>query len=110
MSATQTVILGAIAGFTIFLGLPLARLRIVGREPLALLNGLAVGVLLFLFVDVMEHAVEPVEDALRAGETRFWPLLGLLALGIGVGLLGLVYYGQRLVHWGTNSARRLALL
>lgn len=75
-----------------------------------MLNGLAVGVLLFLFVDVMEHAVEPVEDALRAGETRFWPLLGLLALGIGVGLLGLVYYGQRLVHSGTNSARRLALL
>ena len=110
MSATQTVILGAIAGFTIFLGLPLARLRIMAREPLALLNALAVGVLLFLFVDVMEHAAEPVEEALALHESAFWLLLALLSLGVGGGLLGLIVYGERCLRTGPTSARRLALL
>jgi ZIP family zinc transporter len=110
VSASETVVLGAVAGLTIFLGLPAARLRVVTGAPLALLNALAVGVLLFLFVDVMEHAVEPVEEALSAGDSRFWSLLAFLALGIGAGLLSLVYYGQRWVRPGATSARRLALL
>jgi ZIP family zinc transporter len=109
MSTSETVVLGAIAGFTIFLGLPAARLRAVAGAPLALLNAVAVGVLLFLFVDVVEHAVEPVEEALNAGESRFWPLLALFVVGVCVGLLGLIWYGQRWIRAGA-SARRLALL
>src|SRR5215211_2375044 len=108
--AIQTVILGAVAGFTIFLGLPLARLRTVSRELLALLNALAVGVLLFLFVDVMEHAAEPVEEALTLHQTAFWLLLALLSLGLGGALLGLIFYGQSCLRSGESSARRLALL
>src|ERR687889_234839 len=110
MSTIHTIVLGAVAGFTIFLGLPLARLRIVTREHLALLNALAVGVLLFLFVDVMEHAAEPVEEALTHHQVAFWLLLALLSLGLGGGLLGLITYGQHSLRTGTPSARRLALL
>jgi ZIP family zinc transporter len=110
MTATQTAILGAVAGFTIFLGLPLARLRVVTRERLALLNALAVGVLLFLFVDIMEHATEPVESALTQRQATFWPLLALLGLGLGGALLGLIGYGQRVLRGDATSARRLALL
>jgi len=110
VSAIQIVVLGGVAGFTIFLGLPLARLRIVTREHLALLTALAVGVLLFLFIDVMEHATEPVEEALTHHEAAFWLLLALLSLGLGGGLLGLIAYGQHALRRSTASARRLALL
>lgn len=108
MSAIQIVVLGAVAGFTIFLGLPLARLRVVSRPALALLNALAVGILLFLFVDIMEHAAEPVEEALLHHDADAWLLFVLLSLGLGGGLLGLTVYGQ---HWirGARSSRRLAL-
>jgi ZIP family zinc transporter len=110
MTVMQTAALGAIAGFTIFLGLPLARLRVVTRERLALLNALAVGVLLFLFVDVMEHATEPVEDALTRHQAAFWPLLALLSLGLGGALLGLIGYSQHMRRGETTSVYRLALL
>jgi ZIP family zinc transporter len=82
----------------------------VTRERLALLNALAVGVLLFLFVDIMEHATEPVEAALTQHRAAFWPLLALLGLGLGGALLGLIGYGQRVLHGDADSARRLALL
>lgn len=110
MSAIQIVILGAVAGFTIFLGLPLARLRTSNRHALALLNALAVGILLFLFVDIMEHAAEPVEEALVHHDPDVWLLLALLSLGLGGGLLGLTAYGQRWLRGGERSAQRVALL
>jgi ZIP family zinc transporter len=110
VSAIQTVILGAVAGFTIFLGLPLARLRTGNRRAIAFLNALAVGILLFLFVDIMEHATEPVEETLVHHDTDFWLLLALLSLGLGGGLLGLTTYGQRWVRGGASSAQRVVLL
>jgi len=57
MSFPETVILGSIAGLTIFLGLPLARLRVVAPRYHAFLNALAIGILFFLFVDIVEHAI-----------------------------------------------------
>jgi ZIP family zinc transporter len=53
LSFFQTVILGGIAGLTIFLGLPLARLRLESLRYLSLLNAFAIGILLFLFIEVM---------------------------------------------------------
>jgi zinc transporter, ZIP family len=105
----QTVILGSLAGLTIFLGLPVARLRLASVRYLSLLNAFAIGILLFLFIEVMGHAVAPVEEALEEGEPSFLVLLLTVAIGFGAGLLSLVYYGQRFLRRG-DSMRRLALL
>ena len=93
MSTAQTLLLGAIAGCTIFIGLPVARLRAVTPSMRAMLAATATGILLFLFWDVLTHAVEPVEAALTAGrDGRFLWLATLLTVGFGIGLLTLVYY------------------
>jgi ZIP family zinc transporter len=109
LSYLQTVILGGLAGLTIFLGLPIARLRLASRQTLSLLNAFAIGILLFLFIDIMEHAIAPVEEALEEGEPAFLLLLSVLAVGFGVGLLSLVYYAERFLRGG-ESMRRVAIL
>src|SRR6185436_12430297 len=63
MSATKIALLGAIAGFTIFLGLPVGRLRNPAPRLRALLNAGAVGILVFLLWDVLAHAWEPGSSA-----------------------------------------------
>jgi ZIP family zinc transporter len=93
MSTAQILLLGALAGFTIFLGLPLGRMHNVSPGAKAFLSAAATGILLFLFWDVLTHAVEPVEGALQAGhDGRFAYLAAILAGGFAVGLLTLVYY------------------
>ncbi len=95
MSAGQIALLGAVAGFTIFLGLPVGRLRSPAPRTRALLNAGAVGVLLFLLWDVLAHAWEPVDSAL--GDHHYAPAVrdGLvLAVGFVIGLAGLVYFDR----------------
>ena len=48
MSEAQILVLGAIAGFTIFLGLPLGRLETPSARLRAALSSLAAGILIFL--------------------------------------------------------------
>src|SRR4249920_437908 len=60
----QIAVLGAIAGATIFLGLPLGRVNAAVPRLKTGLNALATGVLLFLFWDVTSHAWDAVGDAL----------------------------------------------
>src|SRR5436305_90076 len=55
MSFAETVLLGALAGGTIFIGLPFARLRLLGIRARVGLAMFAIGVLAFLFMDVMSH-------------------------------------------------------
>ncbi|MBV8371678.1 MAG: multicopper oxidase domain-containing protein, partial [Candidatus Eremiobacteraeota bacterium] len=50
----MTIVLGAIAGFTIFLGLPIARARRASAQTIALLNALATGILLYLVVEIAQ--------------------------------------------------------
>jgi zinc transporter, ZIP family len=93
MSTAQTLILGAIAGFTIFLGLPIARMRGVSVGVKTLLASSATGILIFLLWDVLVHAVEPVEEVMEEHEWgTFAGYVPLLAGGFIVGLMGLVYY------------------
>src|ERR1700738_465286 len=92
MSFQETVILGAIAGLTIFLGLPLARVRIVTPRWMAFLNALAIGILFFLFVDIVEHAIGPVELAIKSDPGSLPLLLGVLIGGFGIGPGGLVFF------------------
>ena len=95
MTFRETVLLGALAGFTIYLGLPFARLRLLGPRAKVALAMFAVGVLAFLFVDVMEHGFEIVEEALdlyKDGGASFghvfWLAL-LLGGGFALGSAGL---------------------
>ena len=52
MSFMTTVFLGALAGFTIYLGLPFARIKNPSRSLQAFLNSLATGILVFLLLRV----------------------------------------------------------
>jgi ZIP family zinc transporter len=119
VSTERILLLGAIAGVTIFLGLPLGRLRSVDPRLRAGLSALATGILLFLLWDVLSGGVEPVEEALDARDWgRFSLLAALLAGGFGLGLLGLVHYDdwmarRRAAHVegpGLGPAQRLAVL
>ena len=67
MSQGQILVLGAIAGLTIFLGLPAGRLQPAvdpGRARCS--SATATGILLFLLWDVLSAGIEPVEAALNA--------------------------------------------
>jgi zinc transporter, ZIP family len=63
MSFAETVLLGALAGFTIFLGLPVGRLQVLNTRARVALAMFAVGVLAFIFVDVLSHGFGIVETA-----------------------------------------------
>jgi zinc transporter, ZIP family len=106
MSTGQTLLLGAIAGLTIFLGLPIGRMQNVTPATKAFLAAVATGILIFLFWDVVSEAVGPVEDALTAGrDGRFLWLSFLLLAGFTVGLMSLVYYDL----WMKRRRRRAFL-
>jgi zinc transporter, ZIP family len=98
VSGTEVVILGLIAGSTIFLGLPVGRLRSPAPRLRVALNAGAIGILLFLLWDVLSHAFEPLETALDSAQHHggsWWRLAGLSAvfvIGLAVGLMGLVYF------------------
>jgi len=106
-----TLALGAIAGVTIVLGLPIGRLRTPHPRLKLFLNALAVGVLLFLVWDVLSGAWEPIDAALSAvhdGTGGVGPVFGyglLFAAGLSVGLLGLVGY-ERYLHRAANPRGR----
>jgi ZIP family zinc transporter len=93
MSTTETLVLGAIAGFTIFLGLPMARLRSLTPGVGVALNAVATGILIFLFWDVVSHGVEPVEAHLEEHQWgAFVGYAALLSVGFAAGMMSLVYY------------------
>jgi zinc transporter, ZIP family len=93
MGTGQILVLGGIAGATIFLGLPIGRMQSVSPRAKAVLSAGATGILLFLLWDVLAAAVEPVEGALTEGhDARFFGLAILLASGFGIGLLSLAFY------------------
>ena len=96
MSTWETFLLGGIAGSTIFLGLPMARVRGLRLGVRASMTAIATGILIFLLWDVLTNGVNPVSSALDA---RHWGAFSaraaLLAGGFTLGLMGLVYYD----HW-----------
>jgi len=100
MSTTQILVLGALAGFTIFLGLPIGRIRSASPALKAGLSAMATGILLFLLWDVLVHGIEPVEEALEKATddggswVDFVQLAVTFAAGATVGLMSLVYYDR----------------
>jgi zinc transporter, ZIP family len=93
MSSAQILLLGALAGLTIFIGLPMGRVQTVSQSFKAFLSATATGILLFLFWDVLLEVIEPVEEALNGRDwSRFSWLAALAFGGFALGLLSLVYY------------------
>jgi len=117
VSHAAAAALGAIAGATIFIGLPIGRVRGISRTVQGFLNAVATGVLIFLLWDILTHAIDPVETALAAmhhGDRSFAALVVIFAAGLGFGLLGLVYFNGRLFGRTKNAApaapRTLAMM
>ncbi|HEV2281363.1 MAG TPA: zinc permease [bacterium] len=118
MTIWQTTALGALAGFTIYLGLPVARLGPRTRTLQNLLNAVAIGVLLFLVWDILSKAQEPIDGALKAAmKSGHWGAFGslvlMLVLGLVLGLVGLVTIADaanRRPSPGMPRAHQLTLL
>ena len=97
----QLLLLGAFSGLTIFLGLPVAVAQSVSPKKKGFLNASAIGILIFLIVDVLGHAWESAIDVASTAFTGKLPVevavFDLLAMfgGLAIGLLGLTWYGTR---------------
>ena len=97
----QLLFLGAFAGLTIFLGLPIGVAQSISLRKKGFLNAFATGILIFLIVDVLGHAWQTTSDAaaaVLAGAASLWTgVIQLVAMfgGIAIGLLGLTWYGAR---------------
>lgn len=112
MHVVDFLILGFIAGFTIFIGLPIGRLRSKSVRLRSLLNAVTIGVLVFLLWDVLTHAVEPIDSALASAadgkSASLLPATGLVLIffaAIGAGLVSLVAYD----HWVARRAEASTL-
>jgi ZIP family zinc transporter len=103
----ELIILGAIAGFTIFFGLPVAMVGAKERLKNGL-NAFATGILIFLIVDVFAHAWDSTTTAAISafsgqGSVQV-AVIDLLAMfgGLTVGLISLVVYGGRYLGRGVE--------
>ncbi len=103
MDYWQLLLLGAIAGFTIFLGLPLAVMRNLSATKRGFLNAVALGILVFLIIDVFSHGWETASDAANDAMAGKIPIgnaaIDLIALfgGLAVGLLGLSWFEHKTI-------------
>jgi ZIP family zinc transporter len=102
MSFLETILLGAVAGFTIYLGLPLGRMRQVDDRVRVALAMFSIGILAFIFMDVSSHAESIVAAALtsfKAHHGDFGRVLGLflvLAVGFTLGTAGIASLERRM--------------
>jgi ZIP family zinc transporter len=105
LSFGMTVLLGAIAGFTIFLGLPIARARRLSAQTVALLNALAIGILLYLVVEIAQNAIAPISQGLNAWHASSGPFpAGLIVVFVAGLLIGLVGLGSAATHFTRQAA------
>jgi ZIP family zinc transporter len=102
MSFGQTVALGALAGFTIYIGLPVGRLRLLGNRPRVALAMFSVGVLTFILIDVLSngfgivsHQLDAVKHSGGSVPRLVW-LVFLLGAGFAAGSAGLAFVERRM--------------
>jgi zinc transporter, ZIP family len=105
LSFWMTVLLGAIAGFTIFLGLPIARAQRLSTQTVALLNALAIGILLYLVVEIAQNAIAPISQGINAWHTGggVFPAGPIAVFIVGL-LLGLVGLGSAASYFSRKAA------
>ena len=109
MSFAQTIALGAVAGFTIYIGLPVGRLKLVDNRTRVALAMLSVGILAFIFVDVLSNGVSIVDAALTRfkHDHSYFPhllwLVVLLTAGFTAGCAGLSVVERRMRPKGART-------
>ncbi len=109
MSFAQTVTLGALAGLTIYIGLPIGRLRLISTRGRVALAMFSVGVLAFIFVDVLSHGISIVDVALTAVKQHHDSLVYLIWLvalfggGFAAGSAGLATLERRMRPTGART-------
>ncbi len=104
MSFAETALLGGIAGFTIFLGLPFGRVRLLSTRTRVALAMFSVGVLAFLFAEVLSHGIHIMEEQfehLGEGEAdASWGTgifyAAILAVGFTAGIAGIASLERRM--------------
>src|SRR5579884_1888123 len=102
MSFITTTILGAIAGLTIYLGLPVGRMEATSARLRVGLAMFSAGILAFIFMDVTSHAQGIVDTALgdfKHHRGGFGPVLGLFAMltvGFSLGTGGISHAERNL--------------
>ena len=95
MGFAETILLGAIAGSTIYLGLPCGRIERVGDRLRVSLAMFSVGVLAFIFMDVTSHGQQVVAAALTSYRHHHSSLghvivmFAMLAVGFTIGAVGI---------------------
>ena len=100
MSEAQIIALGLIAGGSVFLGLPIGRMKRPAPQLRQFLNALAIGILLFLLWDILAHAYTPISAAIGQFHRHTGSLISVVGYsllffgGLGVGLLSLTYYDK----------------
>jgi ZIP family zinc transporter len=108
VSLGQTIILGALAGFTIYIGLPVGRIPALSRRSRVALAMFSVGVLAFIFLDVLSNGLGMVTSALQAlkhghgSAAHLVLLVVLLGAGFVAGSAGLALIERRLRPLGAR--------
>ena len=116
LSFGLTVVLGAIAGLTIFLGLPIARMRNVTPNTIGALNAIAIGILVYLVVEIAANATAPLANALQQwhrGGGSVWDIVWLgiaYVCGLFVGLVGLGALATRMAKRAASETHDPYLL
>src|SRR5258706_9477438 len=105
------ITLGAIAGVTIYLGLPIAFLKNLNQRVRGFLTAMSTGILVFLLVEITYKVIENIEDLTvsavegfpRWGDTLFYT--SLFAVGLFVGLMGLVWFEKMFIKTPKDKER-----
>jgi len=115
LSFGLTAFLGAFAGLTIFLGLPVARARRLSPKVIAALNAFAIGILVFLVVEITNNAIIPLKQGIiawKGGAAFPLAISAAMAAGLMIGLVALGVGATRLARSGkgSNDPMRLAFM
>jgi ZIP family zinc transporter len=109
LSFAETIALGAVAGFTIYLGLPAGRMQLLDSRARVALAMLSVGILAFIFVDVLSSGLAIVHAALEdvkrhTGSVGYliW-LVAVLMAGFLAGSVGLPALERRMRTAGPRT-------
>lgn len=94
MITLELALLGFVAGFTIFLGLPVAIMTRLSARVKGFLNAITIGVLIFILLEVLPTAKQYVENAVlqNPGTSLAFEYIFALIGGLIVGMFGLVAY------------------